>query len=238
MKITSIHYAGNAWRSTMKGTDWICEDLVLGYVRHLEDRITGSFILADGASLANGREAIHIVKNAFTARPWNNPGQDALIPGITETVSAMHSSALANNAETTLVLCVVLSIADQPILSVIKFGNSNYLITHQPPDRDRLVWVKGSNLVPLPPIGSVYLHIDTKVIKRFLYTVPLQRHGTWNMTAFSDGVLDGKDKAMELILQYTSLEALVKSAALWDKTTPYFGHDDWSVAGMEIKVEE
>lgn len=236
---TIARTTGGAWRATAKGTDWRCQDLVITS-RETE---TPTAVLADGASFANGAEAIVEVERWWNAGTVDRISGDAAASkrGLVRAFQQLHESLLqagsrlGSSCETTLVLARLVETArEAPMLLIGAFGNSGYIVTQDHEHDSKLLFSAHSRRIPFP-LGSRSLHASE--IEAHIHELTLGTSGLYRVRTFSDGVF-GADHSAHLFLlnERSGIEELVETARAWPSTYPQIGGDDWAVAGMDLVI--
>jgi len=242
-KVGKVVNSGAAWPSTKKGPEWLCQDLV---IISKEDALTPIFLLADGASRANGTLAVEKVK--AVAVNWQRPQQYAslaeakdnlcrLVTSIHEEVSRLRHRAPGKNFETTLVVATIYTGPPNPVLLLIRYGNSGYFATCQRDGEEAPEPILDSRAYDTfpDPIGSRrFAHVGFNP-RDTLEEVQLSEAAVYRVRAFSDGV-GTEDQAWELLGDAKGIKELTDEAREWPSSYGHIGHDDWSIAGFDIEV--
>jgi outer membrane protein OmpA-like peptidoglycan-associated protein len=230
---------GGAWAATRKGPDWKCQDIVM-----CPKGGSPLFILADGATKAGGAEAIKAAQE--TVESWPHKQHKTLgearknlynlVQAIHQNVINLHRKAKKRSQkfQTTLVAATIHNAPPAPVLLLVRYGNSGFLVTHQPGGED-VVPIDGTiNDVSHPlPIG---VHGNTAVNSiEEIKEIRLNGPGVWRVRAYSDGV-GSEEEAWAAMGGSKDIKQIVQEAATWSPEFARVGHDDWSVVGFDIKV--
>lgn len=229
---------GGAWRATRKGSDWKSQDFV-ACSRPGEAPLV---LLADGATHSHGAVAVELVERWSATLGDRLAGCDAarVKEVLCKEIDELHSSLLKAGAarrascETTLLLGYLCERPGlQPVLFLINFGNSGYVLTQGPAgDPTILEWGLARN----PALALGYRSLNLRQPDDYLLEHPLPL-GQYRLRVFSDGVFAADKFAYDMVSQRgASIGELVSEAQRWDEVHPQIGGDDWSVAGMDVEV--
>ena len=193
----------------------------------------------DGVSNASGREAAEIVvkeldewsKNLKIASQKDAEGH------ILEVIRKINSGLITASKETkrphqaALVLAVVSKQGESYFVSIAQAGDSNCVVFS--PD---MSLVAGTKHWITAMLGTVERLDDENVMiehNSLGITGPSSKYG---IRLFSDGI---GDHGYERIREVSNITELVSEAANWPITlNGAVGHDDWSIAGFDISIEE
>jgi outer membrane protein OmpA-like peptidoglycan-associated protein len=237
---SDVSFAGEFWgASRSKAEGWQCEDIVLDYSR------SGlpMFVLADGATGAEGLAAVKIVRTVCEGFVGELSPVDSvktarellahLISRIQQTLM-LEGSHTGKTYETTLVIIAFCPKAKtMPTALLTRFGNSEWVATYE--DQNGGLEVYNNTLRSTPPLG---------VRQNFFYPekeiqqLPLSRLGIYRLRAFSDGIPKESVEERSRIMGSEDIKTLVSDAAEWDQRSRFIGDDDWSLAGFDVIVEE
>lgn len=234
---TEVIYAGGAWGSDKQGPEWECQDIVL----HSWSKTIPAFLLADGATQANGSLAIEITRKVFTY--WQ---QSLHVNSLVEAKRALCGligniqSELINverregsRVETTAVAVAVYKGGSVPVVLILSYGNSGCLISYDEAAKGLKLLYSTQSREPTHSLGRYSsFKIDPH---KALVEVPLARAGRYCVRAFSDGVGDDSF-ALSLLGDGRDVHQIVNEATQWPSIYGHVGLDDWSVAGFDITV--
>jgi hypothetical protein len=229
-------YGGGAWKAVKKGSDREGEDFVVGRASR-----PWILLLADGVSGGSGAQAIAILQGALQSwlesyRPNSRAAAFEQVEGL---ISKVHTKLLSASTEgpcqtTLLIACIVESADAAPLLVIIRYGNSGFIVTHEGEDQAGEAVVERSRFrVPSGFLGST--KFDLKADQQ-TWDVQMDAPGKYRLRAFSDGVAEGDERAETLVTTQDQIGRLVERAGDWPRETGAVGHDDWSVAGFDVQV--
>jgi hypothetical protein len=229
-------YGGGAWKAVKKGSDREVEDFVVGRASR-----PWILLLADGVSGGSGAQAIAILQSAL--QPWleayRPTSRAAAFEQVEGLISQVHTKLLSAATEgpcqtTLLIACIVESANAAPLLAIIRYGNSGFIVTHESEDQGGEAVVARSRFqVPSGFLGSTRFDVKADQQK---WDVQMDTPGKYRLRAFSDGVAEGDERAEALVATQDQIGRLVERAADWPRETGAVGHDDWSVAGFDVQV--
>lgn len=224
---------GKSWAATQKEGGRQCEDLVL----ELEGKGCPIYVLADGATRANGARAIEIVEEVAQSWAVKLIGASAeqtqwLFGDLAEEIhNRLLAEGYAGNSqcETTLLLAALCSNENPPAIVLGRWGNSKFLITYENESaiRQRVAILRERDSPSLGAWGRESPRMQpVKILK-------LNSVGKYHVRAFSDGV---KEVVHPELLGDKGIVDLVRTAETWDKDYPTIGTDDWAIAGFDVSV--
>lgn len=230
---------GREWGASRKGTGRECEDLVL--LPSSAERPL--LLLADGASLANGLQAVQMAKAIFTrwelGFKFGTPSENR--SAIETLITSIHQELFSNFRrdnklrETTIVIVMVVNDPKNPYAMIVRYGNSGFLVTHESEDGYINYKLRSSSTPPSKSLGAIDL--DWKRSEPIMQ-VPLKQEGIYRIRAWSDGVADKEEEAEQLVDRKMSIGELVAEARDWASTHHAIGDDDWAIAGFDIQVSK
>lgn len=236
-------YRGGAWPAN-KGTDRICEDMVQG-----REIFPYCFLLADGASLASGYQAIQIVESTYLSwiQRFQPQSVQHTMKELDQFIQEVHKKLLdvkrekGTPCETTLVIGVVVEVSGSvPVLLLMRYGDSNFLVVQEKQNNGQVsskIFYRSRPYDHPPPLGNSASGIDLGSLEQTVrWEIPLREPAIYRVRAFSDGVAGGEEKGEELVLNSRDIQDLVECAANWPNQNPGVGGDDWSIAGLDITV--
>ncbi len=220
------------WASTMKELGRKCEDraVVLTDPFHV-------VAVVDGVSEASGFEAAEIViknltewhKKSKTVEPeeMKKKVQEFFLDTNTLLVDSFHATKKYHQAM--LILTVLCTVNDTHWVMVAKAGDSDCQV-FSPNGNSRLntkSWMGTRRLGDLEKFDESSMRVEHYV---------LNKTGKYRIRLFSDGV---GELAQQRIREVEDISDLVDEARNWpDSLKDSVGQDDWSVAGIDVVVEE
>jgi hypothetical protein len=236
-RVTTI-VGGSACRAIQKGTDWRCQDLVM----HSLPAERPWILLADGASMANGFEAIVAVRDWWSALRNDNRRESDPRYFLLEQVGALHAklvaigTSLGRPCETALLIAYISEMADgMPVMRIASWGNVGFFLAHGT-DNEESILFWGHGRVAAMPIGSS--KVDPTSLDKSLIETTLTAYGRYRLRAFSDGAFGGDRMAYQTMFGIRGdITGIAAAAATWPETYSQIGGDDWSIAGMDILAE-
>lgn len=225
-------FGGQSWTATQKQSNWQGQDLVL-------ELASGSkliFVLADGASGANGAKAIALAQEVCEAwaRRLENGSSEQTQQAFADLAQEIHQRLIERSYtsrsswETTLLLGALYPQEVPPTVVIGRWGNTNYVITYEDLNGQRQrvsVRDRDSGLLGAPSRESPREQ-PVRVLK-------LTHSGTYRLRAFTDGV---KEVVHPELSGEKSIGDLISEAGNWPLLHPQIGVDDWSIAGVDVSV--